>query len=259
MQHAFPSVSVFAVSRRAELSNLCRKQKFKSQFGIVIDFGVIIDQDVIDSFPYGVINSHFSLLPEWRGVDPITFAILSGQRETGVSLMRIVREWDEGPLLAQAPYAIPSTATTPELTHDLIQISDSMIGEVVPRYLRDEIEPQDQLTATIGPKKPSYSRKLTKEDGKIDWNKPAAVLEREIRAYIGWPRSYTTLGGIDVIIRKVNVVDQVGKPGSIDLQGKRLLVHCGEQSLEVLEIQPAGKKAMAASAFLDGYSQKLLA
>src|SRR5690348_2592609 len=93
MEAAFPAVPVFAVERRAELNELCQKQDFSSELGILIDFGVIVDQQAIDSFPLGIINSHFSLLPELRGVDPITFAILSGQKETGVSLMMVVRAW----------------------------------------------------------------------------------------------------------------------------------------------------------------------
>ncbi len=257
MRHAFPDVLVLSAGRRAELEELCLAQKFHSKLGIVIDFGVIIDQATIDSFPLGIINSHFSLLPEWRGVDPITFAILSGQKETGVSLMRITRAWDEGPLLAQAPYTIPAYMTGPQLTHSLIEISDAMLKAIVPLYVRGEIEPQDQLAATIGPREVSYSRKLTKEDGHLDWAKPAAALEREIRAFISWPRSYTMLAKREVIITEARATNLQGKPGMPLAQNKHLYVHCGEGALEILSLKPAGKKEMSASAFLAGYGKQL--
>lgn len=257
MQQAFPNTRVFTAKRRADLDTLCAEQKFQSKFGIVIDFGVIIDQDAIDSFPLGIINSHFSLLPEWRGVDPITFAVLSGQKETGVSLMRVVRAWDEGPLLAQAPFTIPAGMTTPQLTDALIQISDVLLKEIVPIYFNGDIEPLDQLLSTIGPKEASYSRKITREDGAIDWTKPAEVLEREIRAYIDWPHSYTVLAGKETIITSAQVVDLQGKPGTLESSKQHLYVHCGKQSLEILSLKPVGKPEMPISAFLAGYRRLL--
>lgn len=257
MRRAFPNVPVFTASRRAELDELCTKRRFQSKFGIVIDFGVIIDQTAIDSFPLGIINSHFSLLPEWRGVDPITFAILSGQSRTGVSLMLIVRAWDEGPLLAQAPYDLPPNITTPQLTADLIDLSDALLKEIVPAYIAGTIDPQDQLVATIGPKAPSYSRKLTKEDGRLDWNKPAAVLEREVRAYIEWPHSYTVLAGKNVIITEATVANLSGGPGTVSTDKQHLYICCKEGALEILKLKPAGKPEMAAQAFLAGYGKLL--
>ncbi len=257
MHDAFPEVPVFAVSRRTELDKLCTSRRFTSKLGVVIDFGVIIGDAAIDSFELGIVNSHFSLLPQWRGVDPITFAILSGQSKTGVSLMLIVRAWDEGPLLAQSAYKIPSGMTTPQLTHALIMLSNAMLAEVVPRYINGDIAPQDQLSATIGPKEPSYSRKLTKEDGRLDWTKPAIVLEREIRAYVTWPKSYTNFAGREVVVLSSKVVSIQGQPGTISADKNHLVVHCGENSLEILEIKPAGKPAMSSTAFLAGYRKYL--
>ena len=259
MRHAFPTVPVYAVSRRAELDALCLTQNFNSKLGILIDFGVIVDQAAIDSFPLGIINSHFSLLPELRGVDPITFAILSGQKETGVSLMVVVRAWDEGPLLAQAKHAIAPDATTPSLTDELIELSNNLLRQTLPEYAHGKLVPVPQKAGSLlgEDAQATYTRKLTKEDGQIDWNKPATVLEREIRAYIGWPRSYTTLGGKDVIIHKARVATHTGKPGAVQLDHHHLFVCCGEKALEILEIQPNGKNKMTASAFIAGYGKQL--
>src|SRR5579872_6817577 len=98
---------VHTATDRQQLNKLFAKARFKSRVAVLVDFGIIVSQQVIDSFPLGIVNSHFSLLPKWRGADPITFAVLSGDKETGVSLMLLVEKMDEGPLLAQAPLQIP--------------------------------------------------------------------------------------------------------------------------------------------------------
>lgn len=253
-------IKTFTSSDKRELSDLFKTKPVVSQLGIVIDYGIIINQDVIDYFPFGIINSHFSLLPEWRGADPITFAILSGQRRTGVSLMLIVEALDEGPILAQAPYDIPKNMTTPELTSALLELSNQSLRQILPLYLSDEIQPADQLSATIADsKKPSYSRKLTKADGQLDWTKPAEVLEREIRAFIDWPKSRTKLGNIDVIITKAHTVPSDGTPGEIEVMNDVgiLIIYCGKGYLCVDKIKPAGKKEMTAREFISGYVQQI--
>jgi methionyl-tRNA formyltransferase len=258
MQQAFPLVAVYTAENRTQLDQLIAKRSFTSQLGILIDFGIIISQTVIDAFPLGIVNSHFSLLPEWRGADPITFAILSGQTKTGVSLMLVTKGMDEGPLLAQAPQSIARDATTQTLTDDLINLSGALIKAVIPEYVNGVIAPAPQANVSlVGDVTPTYSRRLSKEDGKLDWAKPATQLEREIRAYIAWPHSYTSLAGRDVIITQAEVVDRAGRPGEIQKQGKRLFICCGKQALEVLALKPAGKSTMSAEAFLAGYGRSL--
>ncbi len=258
MRSSFTGTPLFVVKNQAELDTLCMEQQFQSRVGILIDFGIIVSQRVIDAFPLGIINSHFSLLPEWRGADPITFSILSGQAQTGVSLMLLVAAMDEGPLLAQAPFTIDAGATTPSLTANLIELSSSMLKAIVPEYLADHLSPAPQENVSIAQSKsPTYSRKLTKADGRLDWQKPAATLEREIRAYIEWPHSYTILAGRDVIITQAQVHDGHGEPGTVAIEGKRLIIYCGAQALEILRLKPAGKPEMAADAFLAGYGRLL--
>src|SRR5262249_45964550 len=155
-------------------------------------FGIIVSQKTIDYFPLGIINSHFSLLPQWRGADPITFSILSGQKQTGVSLMLLVAAMDEGPLLSQGVYDIEPDETTPSLTDSLIKLSHALLVDALPRYAAGDITARSQevVAQMMGiPTEPSYSRKLTKEDGIIDWKKPAEQIEREIRAFADWPKS----------------------------------------------------------------------
>ncbi|HEV7454935.1 MAG TPA: methionyl-tRNA formyltransferase [Candidatus Saccharimonadales bacterium] len=242
-------------STMAELDALFAQKPFTSRLAILIDFGIIVSQDVIDYFPLGIINSHFSLLPEWRGADPITFSILSGQESTGVSLMLVTAGLDEGPILSISEYALSPTITTPELTDNLVKLSDALLTSAIPRYISGDIKPAPQ---TITGRKESYSRKLNKDDGRLDWQKPAAVLEREIRAFTEWPKSRTNFGTLDVILTRAHVIDASGKPGTTAIIDKLPIVYCGAQALAIDLLKPAGKKEMTGEGFLAGYKQLFL-
>lgn len=255
MEACGASKAIFTVSSKQELNALLKNQDFTSTLGVLIDFGIIVSQEVIDSFPLGIINSHFSLLPEWRGADPISFAILSGQAITGVSIMLLTAGMDEGPLIGLGEQPISQNETTATLTNKLILLSDALLEELIPQYInRQKTIPQEKAAELLGkPTKASYSRKLTKEDGRIDWEKSAVQLEREIRAFNTWPKSYTTLNHIDVIIKQAEVTEANGKPGEYFLDKKKLVVYCGNKALNIKRIQPAGKKEMPIEAFLAGY------
>lgn len=251
-------LKTFTPNSKAELSELIAAKPFTSRLGIVIDYGFIINQDVIDSFPLGIVNSHFSLLPEWRGADPITFSVLSGQSQTGVSLMLITAGMDEGPLLAQATYDIPEAITTPALTEDLIELSDATLRAIIPKYTSGAVQPAPQESVTLAKNpEPTYSRKLSKADSELDFSKPALQLEREIRAYAEWPKSRTTLAGKEVIITKAHVADGSRKPGEAFVENKELRIGTAEGTLVIDTLKPAGKAEMPARAFLAGYGKDL--
>jgi methionyl-tRNA formyltransferase len=248
--------TIHAVSNKLELDELLQKNKFSSDVGILIDFGIIVSQEVIDKFALGIVNSHFSLLPEWRGADPITFSILSGQKKTGVSLMLLSAGMDEGLILAQAECEISEDANSISLTADLIELSDSLLYNCLPLYIDGSLLPLDQTSSAnmmgLSPT-PTYSRKLTKEDGRIDWTKDARFIEREIRAYYEWPKSYTTLNNIDVTIKNAQIIKMDGEPGKYEYDKKSLVIFCGKDALSIKTLQPAGKKEMPISSFLAGY------
>jgi methionyl-tRNA formyltransferase len=249
------NLPIYTVENRKDLNLLFEEARFESRLGILIDFGIIISQDVINYFPMGIINSHFSVLPQWRGADPITFSILSGQEHTGVSIMLLTAGMDEGPLLGYGEYDLPADITTPGLTEDLISLSDALLQHDVPRYMAGESHgvPQD-----ITGREVSYSRKLTKEDGILDFSKPATVLEREIRAFIEWPKSRATLGDIDVVVTKAHVIQESGKPGTVAIINKQPVVYCSENALALDTLKPAGKKEMTGQAFLAGYKSHIV-
>jgi methionyl-tRNA formyltransferase len=253
MSQALPGTPTYTVSNKQELDHLIAGQSFVSKLGTLIDFGIIVSQTVIDSFELGIINSHFSVLPEWRGADPISFAILSGQKTTGVSLMMIDQGMDTGKVLTTKSIPIAASETTPSLTSKLIDLSDQLLGEYIPKYTSGTVQPRSQSH----PDRATYSRKLTKDDGVIDWKKPAEFIEREIRAFIEWPKSRTLLANKEVIILSAHVKNDSGKPGSIEIRGKELIIFCGEQALAIDTLKPAGKKEMPAKAFLAGYGHLL--
>jgi len=247
---------VETAENKLQLDELVSKRLFKSRVGVLIDFGIIVSQKVIDYFPLGIVNSHFSILPQWRGADPITFAVLSGQKQTGVSLMLLVEAMDEGPLLAYGVHDLSPTVTTPDLTEYLIGLSYTLIKDIVPKYMRGEIDKTSDQTITG--REPSYSRKLSKQDGMIDWSKPADVLEREVRAYLEWPKSRASLAGLEIIVTESHVIDLSGKPGSRTVSDKKPVVYCSSQALVIDRLKPAGKKEMTGESFLAGYKKQFL-
>ncbi len=219
-----------------------------SEAGVVIDFGLILSNEVINYFRCGIINSHFSLLPKWRGADPITHAILNGDKKTGVSLMKIVEKLDEGPLIIQKSLPIEKKDNQGTLTNKLVALSDSLLEKYLPLYISGEIKLKPQPE-----NQPSYSRKLLKGDGLIDWDKPAVQLEREIRAYAGWPKSRAKINNIDCIILEAEVNQEDSTPGKITSDKSSLIVGCKKGSLSITKLQPAGKNPMTAGEFIRGY------
>lgn len=253
-------LKIIEVATKAEATEAVVKAEFASRVGVLIDFGIIVSQDVIERFPLGIVNSHFSLLPQWRGADPITFSILSGQDKTGVSLMLLVAAMDEGPLLAVGEFDLPPDITTPELTKDLVGISYALLRDTLPRYVAGEVKSasQEKVAGIVGySTEPSYSRKLSKEDSVLDWNKPAVQLEREIRAFLEWPKSRTILGDHAVIITKAHAADGEGTPGELWVHDKSLGIYTAKGILMIDKLKPAGKQEMTAEAFLNGYGKNL--
>ena len=251
------SLPLLQPNDKHELETMVAKANFTSRVGIVVDYGMIIKDSTLNNFELGIINSHFSLLPEWRGADPITFSLLSGQPQTGVSLMKIVAKMDEGDLLAQSIYDIEPDETIHSLTDNLVDLSNQMLGEILPLYLEDKIElyPQDESTEA------TYSRKLTKQDGHIDWNKPAVEIEREIRSYLGWPGSFTDLGKTKAIITKAHSIpsnQQGSKPGNFEAVKETgcIIVETSSGQICISRLKPSGKQEMDASSFINGYLNK---
>jgi methionyl-tRNA formyltransferase len=158
---------------------------------------------------------------------------------------------DEGKLIAQNKLGINHYDNL-ELTHRLVTLSDSMLQKYIPQYLSGEITPYNQSNKIV----PTYSRKLSKEDGKINWNKSAEQIEREIRAFIHWPKSFTEISGIPVIITKVSLNKTDGLPGTIVYDKRSMNIKCLNGSLDILSLKPLGRSDMNIASFISGYKNR---
>jgi len=232
----------------SEIPLVDKLRKHPATAAILAAYGQVVPQAVIDLFPRGIINIHPSLLPKLRGPTPIETAILEGSLQTGVSLMKLEAGLDTGPVYAQKKTALNGTETKPELSEKLGQLGAELLIKHLPDILSGALIPKPQTGHA------SFSQKITKAGGKIDWSKPASQLEREIRAYAGWPGSYTKLAGKDVSITQAKIYNLSGTPGDIFVAERQNLgVYCGKNALTIERIKPAGKKEMTGQEFTRGY------
>ena len=239
-------------NKSSELTKLVVKRQITSKLAIVVDYGVLLSDKVLAKFERGVINSHFSLLPEWRGADPITFALLSGQHFTGVSVMLVDHGLDTGQLLISKKVTISDQETNGSLTTKLVKTSNDLLLATINKWLNGTAKSHQQSDAPI-----TYSTKVDKAAGKIDWNKPASFLAREVLAYSDWPQSWFVLGDLKIFIKQAKAVDRPLKIGQIKQIDNSLFAGCRLGTLELLKLKPAGKKTMAAKDFINGYGRYL--
>lgn len=243
------SLKICFVNDSSSIANQLELLKPSSSVGLVIDFGILIPQDAINYFgEKGIVNSHFSLLPKWRGADPITYSILNGDSSSGVSIMKIVKKLDEGPLIAQKSLKLNNKINSVELTEKLIKLSNNMLSEYLPKYIAGEITPTPQEISGV-----SYSKKISKQDGNIVWSNPASDIEREIRAYQDWPKSRAKINNTDCIILEASVSNSQGIVGAYEVEDSQIIVNCAKDSLIINRLQPAGKKPMSGKEFIRGY------
>lgn len=216
---------------------------------VVAAYGLILPRAVLELPGRGAINVHASLLPAYRGASPIATAILDGCEKTGVSIMLMDEGMDTGPVLAQAEQAIHPNDTTASLSERLASQGAALLVETLPRYLAGEITPvpQDQLPGEV-----SLCRLIKKEDGLIDWSRPAAYIERMTRAYTPWPSAYTTWHGEPFKIWRASVIDGEAEPGRVVAIPHGTAVGTGEGLLLLHSVQPAGKRILDIRSFLNG-------
>jgi methionyl-tRNA formyltransferase len=221
-------------------------KQMKPDAMVVVGYGQIIPQTIIDIPPLGIINVHASLLPKYRGAAPIQWAVANGETRTGVTTMRIDAGLDTGDMLLKW-----ETQISPD--EDALELGPRLAGagaQLLVETLRDNPAPvkQDSTEAT-------YAPILKKEDGQIDWNWPATKSFNRSRGFLPWPGAYSFFRGQLFHVWKARVAADApgGEPGQMIRQKKRLLIACGERSaLEAIEVQVEGRKRMSAEAFLNG-------
>ena len=215
---------------------------------VLAAYGNILREDVLDYPPFGCVNVHASLLPRWRGASPIQNAILHGDRESGVSIMKMDKGIDTGPVFQMRAVPIEADDTAATLSEKLAAVGAELLGEVLPRYLEGEIsaKPQPEAGAT-------YAHMLKKEDGWMDFSKTALELERQVRAFNPWP--ICTMDWKDQTLRilRAEVTDQKSSvPAQHTIVDKFPCVATADMDLKLVEVQPAGKRPMRGSDFLNG-------
>ena len=222
---------------------------------VVAAYGLILPKAVLDLPPHGCINVHASLLPRYRGAAPIPAAILDGQAETGITLMRMDEGLDTGPMIAQAAIEINADDTTGDLTPRLAELGAQKVIEVLPDWIAGAItpQPQDESRATWAPK-------FSKADGRLDWSQSASSLSRRVRAFSPRPGTFTHWNGKLVRILSVQVTSHSlekaqasqGIVGLVVRDGSDIGVVTGDSILRLVEIQLEGKRAMSAQDFARG-------
>lgn len=230
---------------RAELERL------RPEVGVVVAYGRLIPRWLLTLPPHGFLNVHPSLLPRYRGASPIPHAILNGDPETGVTVIRLTEELDAGPILAQERVPILPQDTAGTLEARLAEVGAALLVRTLEALEQSRVHPQPQDASTA-----TYCQKLTKEDGRIRWEDPADRIERHIRAMDPWPGAFTTRGGQLLKIWRARVVSAQGsgRPGEIVRRTREgFVVATGEGALEVLEVQPPGGRRMPAAAYVRGH------
>jgi methionyl-tRNA formyltransferase len=217
---------------------------------VVVGYGQIIPQTMIDLPKYGILNVHASLLPKYRGAAPIQWAIANGETRTGVTIMQIDAGLDTGDMLLKASVLIAEDETAPELSTRLASLGAGLLIEALQQIATQSVrrEKQNEAEAT-------YAPVLKKEDGLIDWSRPARQIYDRLRGFAPWPGAYTTFRGHQLLLLSARVAEiSRASPGTLQSDRRTLLAACGENSaLELLEVQLGGKNRMSAQAFINGY------
>lgn len=227
---------------------------------VVVAYGKIIPKEIIEIPKFGVLNIHGSLLPKYRGASPIQFAILEGEIETGISIMLIDEEMDHGPILAQEKIDITPNETSESLSEKLSALGADLLIKVLPKWASGEIKTTEQKHDEA-----TFTKILTKEDGKIDWALPVEKIERQIRAFYPWPGTWTIwnhnnqTSRINVIKTKTvnDFPDSNYKNGQVFKTATGFAVKTGNRSLEILKLQLEGKREIESKEFLNGHPEIL--
>jgi methionyl-tRNA formyltransferase len=242
-------IPVLQPERLRDTASVAAVLELKPELIVVASYGQIIPRIVLDAPRHGSLNLHPSLLPRYRGASPITGPILAGDRETGTTLMLMRPKMDAGPIIAQEITAIGPDETAGELEARLAQFSAALLTSHLQPWLRGEIQPeeQDEEAAT-------YTTRLEKADGVIDWEQSAEIIARRVRALNPWPIAHTFWDGRMIRILRAHVTAGEAPPGRVNGGGgEPMTVGTGNRLLAVDQLQIAGGKPAAPDEFLRGH------
>lgn len=221
---------------------------------VVAAYGKIIPKEILEIPRFGAVNVHASLLPKYRGASPIQTAIALGEKETGITIMLMDEFMDHGQILSQEKIRIENTDTGDKMFEKLSTLGAELLSKTLSLWIAGKIMPkeQDHSQATA-------CKILNREDGKIDWNEPAEVIERKIRAYDSWPGTWTIWNRNDkplrlnIFLSKLINENSKKEIGIVFKTAGGFAMQCGKNSLEILELQSEGKNRITSKQFLNGY------
>jgi methionyl-tRNA formyltransferase len=252
------NLPVLQPSRARDEKFVSELRELKPYLIVVVGYGQILPQSILDLPKFGCLNIHTSLLPKYRGASPIQSAILHGETEAGVTIMKMDAGLDTGPILSMRRTPI-SPADDSQTLHDrLARLGAELLVETIPDYVAGKISPQPQPTEGS-----SYAVKIKKEDGQIDWKESALEIWNRLRAFTPWPGAFTFLPAqpksqrLKIWKAEIVEVEWPGKAGEILSADKSgVVVGCGQNALRILELQREGGRRMSAAEFLAGCALK---
>ncbi|MGM0416346.1 MAG: methionyl-tRNA formyltransferase [Thermodesulfobacteriota bacterium] len=245
LEHGLP---VFQPQRLRDKEAVKQVRDLKPELIVVIAYGQILPQEVLDIPKYGCINVHASLLPRHRGAAPINKALIEGDPTTGVTTMQMDAGLDTGDMLVKKSISIFPNENAGELHDRLAHLGREAMEETLARLCAGTLSAQRQDDS-----RSSYAPMLKKEDGLIDWTRPATSIHNQVRGLYPWPGAFTYLGGEVLKVADTRIVDSSGTPGEIlKAEDSGVVVACGKGALQVRKLQLPGKKMLPAADFLRG-------
>ena len=219
-------------------------RKLKADIAIVVAYGLILPNQILSVPKFGCLNIHASLLPRWRGAAPIQRAIMEGDDETGVCIMKMEEGLDTGPILSSRKIQIKENDNAKILSERLSLVGSKLIVEVLDAL--SEFKAYSQSAAGV-----TYARKIEKSETKIDWSLPAKTIDRKIRALSPFPGAWTEINGERIKLLASKVINKENEPGMI--LDKGFSIACGQKAVEITEAQRPGKSAQKSDVFLRGF------
>ena len=219
-------------------------RELKADIAVVVAYGLILPNQILSSPKLGCVNIHASLLPRWRGAAPIQRAIMEGDDETGICIMKMDEGLDTGPVLSSRKIQITENDTAKILSERLSLVGSNLIVEVLDKL--SDYKVQSQSTVGI-----TYASKIHKSEAKIDWSLPAQTIDRKIRALSPFPGAWTEINGERVKLLASKVIDKENEPGMILDAG--FSIACGQKAVEITEAQRPGKSVQKTDVFLRGF------
>ena len=219
-------------------------RKLKADIAIVVAYGLILPNQILSAPKFGCLNIHASLLPRWRGAAPIQRAIMEGDDETGVCIMKMEEGLDTGPVLSSRKIQITENDNAKILSERLSLVGSKLIVEVLDAL--SEFKAYSQSAAGV-----TYARKIEKSETKIDWSLPAKTINRKIRALSPFPGAWTEINGERIKLLASKVINKENEPGMI--LDKGFSIACGQKAVEITEAQRPGKSAQKSDVFLRGF------